>query len=277
MFKFAWLTDIHLDHLDAPSLQAFFIDNKPKGRYDGYFITGDLSTGRDVVSCLNSMVDTWKKPVYFVLGNHDYWNSSFDSVSRRVVAACDGKKNLHWLTASNFFKLSKDCCVVGHDGWYDGVNGNALGSTFRMADWFKTQEYMKITWGNPVLADVYRRDIIELSQKLASKAVSEMKKSLKTAISGGFKRIIVLTHFPPWKDAHIHNGFVGDEHAQPWFTCRMMGEMLEETAAANVGIQFEVLCGHTHGRCEYEVAPNLICRVGAADYGKPVVQEVIEV
>ena len=36
-----------------------------------------------------------------------------------------------------------------------------------------------------------------------------------------------------------------------------------------------VLCGHTHGKGEVQILPNLIVKTGGADYGKPELQNPI--
>ncbi len=47
--------------------------------------------------------------------------------------------------------------------------------------------------------------------------------------------------------------------------------------AAHLDRQMTVLCGHTHGGGETEVLPNLRVLTGAAVYGEPKVQRVLEV
>ena len=37
-----------------------------------------------------------------------------------------------------------------------------------------------------------------------------------------------------------------------------------------------VLCGHTHGAGEAQILPNLRVLTGNAEYGKPVVQQMLE-
>jgi 3',5'-cyclic-AMP phosphodiesterase len=38
-----------------------------------------------------------------------------------------------------------------------------------------------------------------------------------------------------------------------------------------------VLCGHTHGRGEVEILPNLKVLTGGAQYGKPEIQPLLDV
>jgi hypothetical protein len=47
--------------------------------------------------------------------------------------------------------------------------------------------------------------------------------------------------------------------------------------AAHPDRQLTVLCGHTHGSGECRILPNLKVNTGGAVYGKPEVQQIIEV
>jgi hypothetical protein len=37
-----------------------------------------------------------------------------------------------------------------------------------------------------------------------------------------------------------------------------------------------LLCGHSHGAGTAHILPNLTCRTGGAEYGEPVVQDVLD-
>ena len=56
------------------------------------------------------------------------------------------------------------------------------------------------------------------------------------------------------------------------FSSKVMGDVLMDTAQANLDIEFLVLCGHTHGEAEFLALDNLTVRAGGAEYYRPVIQ-----
>jgi predicted NAD/FAD-binding protein len=62
----------------------------------------------------------------------------------------------------------------------------------------------------------------------------------------------------------------------PYFACWAVSDAPLAAAQSYPRCQILVLCGHTHGG-EEQVAENLRVVTGPAEYGKPVVQRVIEV
>lgn len=281
MTKIAFLTDIHLDCLSNQGLNDF-LSACTDPSIDYYLISGDIGTAPNVVSFLRVMEDAWQKPIVFCLGNHDFWHGSIKGV-RDQIKKVTGEWPMRLFSVSDryYTALNETTAVVGHDGWYDGLHGDAKNSRFLMNDWWNIKEFAEavgpLNRFGPRLDLAGKMRVIELSQKLASDAATHVNVGIKAAASQGFTNIIVLTHVPPWQEAHVHEGRPGGDEAAPWFTSKIMGNMLEKTALANPDVNFTVLCGHTHGRVDVKVAENLTCRVGGADYTSPRIQFVMEV
>jgi predicted MPP superfamily phosphohydrolase len=55
-----------------------------------------------------------------------------------------------------------------------------------------------------------------------------------------------------------------------------VGDVLLEAAQSHPKCQILVLCGHTHGGGEIQVAENLRVVTGPAEYGKPKIQRIME-
>lgn len=273
--NFAWLTDIHLDHLRDEVLGAFI--DSAKG-YDGYLITGDISNSHKLISQLEACYAAWAAPIYFVLGNHDFWGSSFASVRRRVVNFCKTHPECAYLSKSEPIWLG-NTAIVGHDGWYDALHGDVKGSRFLMSDWVNggIHDFAPYTRGALYYDDIDKPGLIQHCQELASDGVALVAVGLHKAIKAGAERVIVLTHVPPWREASWHEGKPGEATAIPWFTSKIMGDTLEKWAMKFPQVQFDVLCGHTHGKWEGNILPNLSCRVGGTDYGRPGVEELIKI
>jgi hypothetical protein len=70
---------------------------------------------------------------------------------------------------------------------------------------------------------------------------------------------------------------VSDDTWLPFFTCRAVGDALRDAMSAAPDGRMTVLCGHTHGSGEAGILPDLRVPTGGAAYGKPWVQQVLEV
>jgi len=115
-----------------------------------------------------------------------------------------------------------------------------------------------------------------MSRSLAREAVLHVQASIKSAVRY-HHNIIVLTHVPPFKESHVYNGKIGDDDAQPWFTSKMMGDMLLDASKAYPSHRFTVLAGHTHGKWSGKITDNLSVNVGGAEYYAPALQQLVEV
>lgn len=75
--KLAWLTDIHLNFL--PDEEAFCASVAATDA-DAFVITGDIGEAPNVVMYLNQLDNYLERPIYFVLGNHDFYRGDFATV-----------------------------------------------------------------------------------------------------------------------------------------------------------------------------------------------------
>jgi len=73
----AWLTDIHLEFLPDKKAVTFVKDLANQG-FGGIFLTGDITTAKRLECHLQLFEDIYQAPVYFVLGNHDYYGGAID-------------------------------------------------------------------------------------------------------------------------------------------------------------------------------------------------------
>lgn len=277
--KLAWLTDVHLDHLSLHR-QRQFIESLKHVECDAFLITGDVSNGERVVDDIQHLAAALQKIVYFVLGNHDYYGSSVELVRKQVTEAIRGT-NAAYLSDRSHVQLTEKAALVGHDCWYDAVYGNWKTSGFRMCDWVLIRDYSDVgaavNGGHGRVLDPNFPRIVGKSRALAQQGVEHIEKGIDSALAAGFERIVIASHVPPFDDAHIFEGKKGDAGAQPWFTSGLLGEMLDRKARAHPDRFFTSLSGHTHGFYSGKRASNLLVRVGSADYGHPVVQDVLEI
>lgn len=262
-----WLTDIHLNFIDDEIREQFYkeIINTQS---DGVLITGDIAEAPSVAAILRKMADYIKKPIYFVLGNHDYYRGRVGEVRDAVTALTNTHDLLFWLPASGIQQLNKMTILLGQDGWADGRLGDYQNSNVSLND-------------SRLIADLFQEKILgkfqllAKMQQLADLDAMQLKMNLEQAISLNPKKIIVLTHVPPFKEACMHMGQVSDDNWLPYFSSKVTGDVLITMAQENPTIEFLVLCGHTHSEANYQPIKNLIVKAGKAEYYRPAIQENI--
>jgi predicted phosphohydrolase len=273
--KLTWCTDIHLDHLANETLAQEFCETIRNSEGEAVILTGDLSSAKFLQHDLNTLERIVQKPIYFVLGNHDYYGSMIKDVRHAMKATTTSSTFLRWLGALPYAKISDKTALVGHDGWYDCLNGSQH-SRFVMSDWIVIGDFVNLTHSRSVY-DGANDEIKKLAQELAMEGVKHVHAGIKSAASHGFKNIVVATHFPPWKDSHRYKGAIGDDDKQGFYTSKLMGNMLDEAARAFPNISFTVLAGHTHGHFEGMIHKNMVCFVGESEYEKPRISAVLDI
>ena len=75
--RLGWMSDIHLNFLDEEGLRSFFFDLSSY-QVDGWLISGDIGESSNVINFLGLLASASDCPVYFVLGNHDFYGSSLN-------------------------------------------------------------------------------------------------------------------------------------------------------------------------------------------------------
>ena len=262
--KLAWLTDIHLNFLDGAALGRFF-DQLSAMEVDGWIIAGDIADGHTVIPCLRAFDDTLTVPVYFVLGNHDFYGRSFQTIGGEVSETADGSDRLVWLTQSEPVFLAGDVAVVGDDGWSDARLGHPLNTPIELNDFLLIRD----------LADRSRADLVETLRHLGDQAAARLAPKIERAARHA-KTVVVVTHAPPYEGATWHQGQISSADWLPWFSSKVMGDEISRCATRYPQTRFLVLCGHTHGSGRYVPRENVEVLTGGAEYGAPAVQGILE-
>lgn len=265
MHRFLWLTDIHLNFLEPAQVVAF-LDSLAAQPAAGVLLSGDIGEAPDVTRYLTELERRLPCPIYFVLGNHDFYRGSIAAVRGRIEQLCKECGRLRWLPRAGVIALTERTSLLGHDGWGDARLGDYDNSTVRLNDWKLIDELTG-------LERAVRRPIL---QALGDEAAQHFRNTLPGAVER-FEHVIVLIHVPPFREASVYNGRVSDDNWLPHFTCHAAGQVLAETMAARPDRRMTVLCGHTHGAGDVHILPNLRVLTGAAEYGHPVVQRVLDI
>lgn len=262
--RLGWLTDLHLNFVRSHARQTFYAQLRAQ-KVAALLVGGDTGEADSVLAYLSELVNAVGVPVYFVLGNHDFYRGSIQSLRERVIRETSGSEWLHWLPASGVVPLTPDTALIGHDGWADG----------RCGDFFRSQ----VDLNDYILIQDLRLPQNELYAKLnalGDQAAEFLEQRAREAATA-FTNTIVLTHVPPFREACWHEGSISDSQWRPHFVCQAAGERLAAVMHAMPDRRMTVLCGHTHSPGFAQVLPNLEVHTGGSRYGEPVLQRVLEI
>jgi 3',5'-cyclic-AMP phosphodiesterase len=271
--RLAWLSDIHLNFLDDAGANTF-VESVAKTASDAIVITGDIAEASDVRYYLWLLSEACDTPIYFVLGNHDFYRGSLANTRREVVDYCLTRPKLTYLSCSGLISLTETTCLIGHDGWCDGLLGRYWDSPVIMNDWYLISEFRDQFKLGKEMEDDIKLVRIELLRTLAQEAADHLMKLLNGPASS-FEHIIVATHVPPFERAASYDGGLCDSNYLPHFANQVVGEALETYISQNPKKRMTVLCGHTHGTGEVWITKNLRVLTAGAVYGQPTIQRTI--
>lgn len=266
MPSIGWMTDIHLNFVGTQQIERFFQDIAER-RLDGVIICGDIGESHSFADYLIRMAETLTIPIYFVLGNHDYYFSRIKTVRRVAERLQHEYANLYWLPASGVVPLTATTALVGHGGWADGRYGNFWGSSIFLNDYLLIED----------LANLDQAQLLKRLRALADEAAQHLAPVLTEALQQ-YEHVIVATHAPPFAETCWHEGQVAtpDNAYLPHFTCQAMGDLLRLSAETAPDRHITVLAGHTHNPCRVAMTANMDVIVGRATYGEPALQGIID-
>jgi Icc protein len=261
-YNLAWAADLHLEFL-SPGKFDFFLQSLRDVKADGLLVCGDISTTPRLQQRLTAL-STIGKPVYFVLGNHDYYRGCFEKTTALVEATCREHRALRWLSLGEIIPLTSRAALLGHEGWGDGRAGLGARTMIGMNDFV-------------LIEDLRILDREQLFTKLEAlgRASARYAEEVIVRAARSFEHLVFATHVPPFVEAAQYHGAPTSPDFLPFYVNVSLGEVLLRLARSLPTKRFDVLCGHTHGAFEYDVAPNLKIRVAGASYGDPKVEGVL--
>lgn len=254
-----WITDPHLSFInDAGQFGKNLVKEFPE--VQKWIVTGDIAESNNFVKIMNDFQYGVNTDVYFVLGNHDYYGSSFQEMDAKVDAMDNDK--LVWLKKGPVF--FDNFALVGNSGWYDAEFGNQ-NTNVMLNDFNFIQE----------LQPFDRISLIRSCQDRATQLASKLGQDLTLAVEK-HDNILVATHVPPFKEATWHDHKPSNNEWLPWFSSFNTGSMLANFADKYPDKKFIVLCGHTHGSGIYHFSENMTVFTGASKYRYPGVSGIFD-
>ncbi len=265
MPRLVWITDPHFNFVTGERFYAF-IEEIAGHAPDALLVGGDIAEARDVGLFLNMMDEAMDCPIYFVLGNHDFYHGSIAGVRAMVREICRGNQKLIWLNDAGVISLSPTTALIGHDGWADGRLGDYAGSTVLLNDYLLIDELAGL--------DAMRR-LIQLNG-LGDEAAGHVRKVLPAA-QEHHRQTILLTHVPPFLQSCWHEGKISGDDWLPHMSCGAAGDAIAEIMGERPDRKMLVLCGHTHSGGEVDILDNVHVSTGGAKYGAPAIARVWDV
>jgi predicted phosphodiesterase len=259
-----WLSDIHLNFLDAP-FRRQFVENLSARSVDAWLLSGDVGDAPSVVDYLQELATGLSVPLYFVLGNHDFYRGSIREVTKEVRRVCRSSDRLVWLSQVGPQFLAPNLALVGDDGWGDGRLGDPFGTPVELNDFLLIEE----------LAGHTRPELVRRLNRLGDESAARLGPKLEEAATA-CTNLVVVTHVPPFEGASWHEGRTSSHDWLPWFSCDAVGRAILGVAERHPATSFLVLCGHTHSPGQYSPVPAVVVHTAGALYGSPVVQRLVE-
>ena len=265
MKTLSWVTDIHLNFVKGDGVERFCSDIAAQNP-DAVLVGGDIGEAPSIEGMLVELEKRLQRPIYFVLGNHDFYKGTIDGVRRGVSALAKKSKHLRWMNEAGVVAVTKETALIGCDGWGDARLGHGVKSQVVLNDFILIKDLAGL-W-----PDAKGAKLAALGDEAAAHVRATVPKALET-----FEHIVLLTHVPPFRDACWHEGAISDDEWLPYFTCKAVGDALVEAMKARPDRTMTVLCGHTHSPGSAQILPNLNVITGGAKYGSPKPQTPIQV
>lgn len=261
--RIAWATDLHLDAAERPDIDLWCVSVSQSGT-TAVLVGGDISEAPELPDWLGFLDAKLRIPIYFVLGNHDYYRSDVAAVED-AVRRLDGT-GLHYLPTVGRVQLSSDISLVGVGGWGDCQIG-AVDDFEILTDYLAIRDLQETVDLEDVLDGFRERGALRNALRAFGIAAAETLRPSLVAAARTRGAVVVLTHVPPFREACWHRGAISDEKWLPGFTCKAVGDLLFSVAKHHTETTFTVLCGHTHGSGYVRMLPNLEVYTGFGDYG----------
>jgi 3',5'-cyclic AMP phosphodiesterase CpdA len=281
MPRFVWLTDLHLNCVVRDRFERLLLEVAGR-RPDGVLLGGDVAEAPQLADLLRKFAAGVGVPVYFVLGNHDYYRGSIAGVRAMIAGLAAEVAELTWLPAAGVVPLTRTTALVGHGGWGDGRAADFLSSEVILNDYLLIEELRAasgiddLIGGTDPQAPLLTPALLEKLHALGDEAADHFRRVLPRALDE-FEHVYVLMHVPPFREACWYQGRISDDNWSPHFTCVAAGQALGDCMRLHPHRRMTVLCGHTHNAGRAQILPNLDVLTGGAEYGDPRIQQVFDV
>ncbi|WP_165475086.1 metallophosphoesterase family protein [Legionella yabuuchiae] len=237
-----WLTDLHVNRLDKEQY-IHLLERIQASEAEAVWITGDIGDPPLNWRFLEDLFCKFTKPVYFVLGNHDYYHLQVDEARQKARNLSHAYPNAYYLTYESGFTL-KDNFIVGIGCW-----SNTGSIPLR-----------ENTWDSDSIKDLMRLNLDDLNSKLNQLAEQDAAFLLQKCAAGikkSIKTIIIFTHIPPMEAMHGHYPVRTLEENRTIYYSFALSDALKQLLDTYPEINLRVYSGHLHQVQEYQITDRL--------------------
>jgi Icc protein len=271
--KIAWVTDPHFNFVNEKEIHQF-VESINTINPDCVVITGDITDARLLNGTLELIRNTLDIPVYFNLGNHDFYHGSFEDIRKMVSKKCKDSKILNYFGTSGIIQIDEKTCMFGEDCIGDGKNGDFQHS-------LKSEVFLNdYRYINELAGYTFAADWIGLEKELNRRGEESAKMVqwyLDEAIRKGFTDLYMFTHVPVFPSVCRHQKSQSDERWTPHYSCKSVGDVVEKFMKEHPECHIQIFSGHTHTSAIKQMTENICCTVGGAEYSDPKIQMIIEI
>ena len=250
--RIAWFTDVHFETLTREAVQEYLETNATR-RFDVALLGGDIGKGPSTYRYLEMAMQIWKRPIYFVLGNHDFYVSSLQATHENMSVWSKARTNAHYLPAHAPVEVEPGCVLLGQNGWGDARVGSPETSKARMNDWVYIEEF----------AGLGSTARIALLKRLGDQAAAALEVQIVNVLEK-YSSIILLTHVPPFEVTCADK-----EDGAPYYCCVAMGDVIRKLMKGRADKRMLILSGHVHCTSHQQVLPNVLQLTADAKYTGP--------
>lgn len=262
--RLLFAADLHLDCSEP----WMFMEAIRDFDFDTLVIAGDVGNALTTTDYLRTIQEVLRKPVLFVLGNHDFYRGGpIDTLLKQYEWEFATWPVMH-LNEHKLIELSPSTALVGIDGWADGRGGEGTKSTMRINDSLYIHDLCQA-------AKLGDEALFARMGQLADQSKIALRQVLTLALEH-YETVYVVTHVPPLEKACRYLGLPNPQNSLPFFCNPTMGKELKRLARLYPQRQIKVLCGHTHDRFYYQ-SGNLEVWVAGATYRYPAAEKLFTI
>jgi len=245
MKKIAWFSGPKLDSVS--NIQVMMLcEAIDDANVDAIVINGNIAQPKEFSERI-SWFDYSNKPLYFVLGPHDYSGQLVQTVREKMSTQYGKNKNCNWLTVTEPVKLSKTTALIGVDGWGDIRIGKKFHTKLLMTEHCRIDDLRQST---------NKRDILWKLRSLAEADAKLAKKKLTSALKR-FKNVIFMSHIAPYANALLKDEQLPNEHLLPYYVSKCLGDVITDVAKQYTDNNITVLCSPTANNVVYKELDNV--------------------
>lgn len=236
-----WLTDLHVDRLSKVQHQELINKISAAGA-EQIWLTGDIGDPPFNWQFLETLLKRLDVPIYFVLGNHDYYHQSIADMRTQAWQLTCEFEHAYYLTMTHPI-VRGDMMLTGVDAW---ANTNDIPLKAR-------------TWDAEAIDNWAALSLSELQQAMnvqAQEDAKHLRLQCEQGITKRTKNVYLLTHIPPLHAVQSDKAKPLQNDRSVFYSCAL-ADVLTDLQKDYPTIAFHIYSGHVHKTFQYQISENM--------------------